>query len=95
MRVKLLGIRSDVGAMYAIGSIKEDYLGFVLAQGPLLSLDPLLTHILGFHQPNYSSRKASRKPWSSLVTQTLSSNLSSAGAVYTKRAADTAAPLTL
>ncbi|KAI9746144.1 MAG: DNA-directed RNA polymerase II subunit [Claussenomyces sp. TS43310] len=27
VRVKLLGIRSDVGAMYAIGSIKEDYLG--------------------------------------------------------------------
>jgi DNA-directed RNA polymerase subunit E'/Rpb7 len=30
VRVKLLGIRSDVGAMYAIGSIKEDYLGSVL-----------------------------------------------------------------
>ena len=29
VRVKLLGIRSDVGAMYAIGSIKEDYLGSV------------------------------------------------------------------
>ena len=29
VRVKLLGIRSDVGAMYAIGSIKEDYLGQV------------------------------------------------------------------
>jgi DNA-directed RNA polymerase subunit E'/Rpb7 len=31
VRVKLLGIRSDVGAMYAIGSIKEDYLGFVVS----------------------------------------------------------------
>jgi len=27
IRIKLIGIRSDVGQMYAIGSIKEDYLG--------------------------------------------------------------------
>lgn len=27
VRVKLIGLRSDVGSMYAIGSIKEDYLG--------------------------------------------------------------------
>jgi DNA-directed RNA polymerase II subunit RPB7 len=36
VRVKLLGIRSDVGAMYAIGSIKEDYLGFVDSYAMLL-----------------------------------------------------------
>ena len=29
VRVKLIGLRSDVGSMYAIGSIKEDYLGAV------------------------------------------------------------------
>lgn len=29
VRVKLIGLRSDVGSMYAIGSIKEDYLGSV------------------------------------------------------------------
>jgi hypothetical protein len=30
LRIKLIGLRSDVGAMYAIGSIKEDYLGSVI-----------------------------------------------------------------
>ncbi|MBE3046402.1 hypothetical protein IMZ48_28495 [Candidatus Bathyarchaeota archaeon] len=29
VRVKILGIRSEVGEMWAIGSIKEDYLGYV------------------------------------------------------------------
>ena len=28
LRVKLIGTRSDVGSMFAIGSIKEDFLGF-------------------------------------------------------------------
>jgi DNA-directed RNA polymerase II subunit RPB7 len=31
VRVKLIGTRSDVGAMWAIGSIKEDYLGYVIS----------------------------------------------------------------
>ena len=29
IRVKIIGIRPDVGKMYAVGSIQEDYLGFV------------------------------------------------------------------
>lgn len=29
VRVKIIGIRSEVGEMWAIGSIKEDYLGYV------------------------------------------------------------------
>ena len=28
LRIKLMGTRSDVGSMFAIGSIKEDFLGF-------------------------------------------------------------------
>jgi DNA-directed RNA polymerase II subunit RPB7 len=28
VRLKLMGVRSEVGKMYAIGSIKEDYLGY-------------------------------------------------------------------
>ena len=28
LRIKLIGTRSDVGSMFAIGSIKEDFLGF-------------------------------------------------------------------
>ena len=28
LRVKLIGTRSDVGSMFAIGSIREDFLGF-------------------------------------------------------------------
>lgn len=28
VRVKILGTRSEVGEMWAIGSIKEDYLGY-------------------------------------------------------------------
>lgn len=31
VRVKIIGIRSEVGEMWAIGSIKEDYLGYVAA----------------------------------------------------------------
>ena len=27
VRVKLVGVRADIGAIYAIASIKEDYLG--------------------------------------------------------------------
>lgn len=30
LRVKLIGTRSDVGSMFAIGSIKEDFLGSAL-----------------------------------------------------------------
>ena len=29
IRIKIMGIRPDVGKMYAIGSIQEDYLGYV------------------------------------------------------------------
>lgn len=28
LRLKIMGTRSDVGSMFAIGSIKEDYLGY-------------------------------------------------------------------
>lgn len=28
LRIKLMGTRSDVGSMFAIGSVKEDFLGF-------------------------------------------------------------------
>lgn len=30
LRIKLIGTRSDVGSMFAIGSVKEDFLGSVL-----------------------------------------------------------------
>jgi hypothetical protein len=30
VRVKIIGTRTEVGEMWAIGSIKEDYLGYVL-----------------------------------------------------------------
>ena len=30
LRIKLIGTRSDVGSMFAIGSIKEDFLGYVI-----------------------------------------------------------------
>ena len=29
VRVKIMGTRSEVGSMYAVGSMKEDFLGFV------------------------------------------------------------------
>lgn len=29
LRIKIMGTRSDVGSMFAIGSIKEDFLGLV------------------------------------------------------------------
>lgn len=36
LRIKLIGTRSDVGSMFAIGSIKEDFLGYAHV---LISLD--------------------------------------------------------
>ena len=30
LRIKIMGTRSDVGSMFAIGSIKEDFLGFAV-----------------------------------------------------------------
>lgn len=32
VRVKIIGTRTEVGEMWAIGSIKEDYLGYVTVQ---------------------------------------------------------------
>jgi len=43
VRVKLIGTRAEVGGMYAIASIKEDYLGRVFPNGDDASL---LTHWL-------------------------------------------------
>lgn len=43
VRMKLVGIRSDVGKMYATASIKEDYLGWVFAF--LSAFDRLTTHL--------------------------------------------------
>lgn len=49
VRVKILGTRSEVGEMWAIGSIKEDYLGyvqlvsverFILTTAPVACSDP-------------------------------------------------------
>ena len=34
LRIKIMGTRSDVGSMFAIGSIKEDFLGSVDGCGP-------------------------------------------------------------
>ena len=30
VRIKIMGTRNEVGSMYAVGSMKEDFLGFVL-----------------------------------------------------------------
>ncbi|KAI4174201.1 MAG: hypothetical protein LQ346_008270 [Caloplaca aetnensis] len=37
MRLKIIGIRSDVGGMFSIGSIREDYLGSVIALSQIWS----------------------------------------------------------
>lgn len=29
VRIKIINMRSDIGEMYAVGTIKEDYLGYV------------------------------------------------------------------
>ena len=42
LRVKLIGTRSDVGSMFAIGSIKEDFLG----SEPLRSLTLYIAYLL-------------------------------------------------
>ena len=51
LRIKIMGTRSDVGSMFAIGSIKEDFLGLVkylwsyrlpltIRQDPVKALSP-------------------------------------------------------
>lgn len=37
VRVKIIGTRTEVGEMWAIGSIKEDYLGLVPSAEPHMS----------------------------------------------------------
>jgi hypothetical protein len=43
IRVKIKGIRGEVGQMYAIATIKEDFLGYVDLEIILLTSRPLLT----------------------------------------------------
>lgn len=43
VRVKLLGTRAEVGELWAIGSIKEDYLGYVLLCCVFVVCNPYLS----------------------------------------------------
>jgi hypothetical protein len=54
VRVKIIGIRSEVGEMWAIGSIKEDYLGCVAAPFIHASLLLLLIRNGGCSPVSYS-----------------------------------------
>ena len=50
IRVKITGLRSDVGAMFAIGSINDDYYGFVfdrLAMAPELTFSKRASGVRG------------------------------------------------
>lgn len=53
LRIKLIGTRSDVGSMFAIGSVKEDFLGFGI-------LIPLLTLLRVDYRLGPSNELASR-----------------------------------
>lgn len=44
MRVKIIGTRTEVGEMWAIGSIKEDYLGYDY-DDPFSKLNVVLTTV--------------------------------------------------
>ena len=45
LRIKLIGTRSDVGSMFAIGSVKEDFLGSDATYRQLASVaNPRLEH---------------------------------------------------
>lgn len=59
LRIKLIGLRSDVGAMYAIGSIKEDFLGYVIS---LLAIQGnyRLTWVIGRFKPYFDDRTTHR-----------------------------------
>ncbi len=45
IRVKIMGTRSEVGEMWAIGTINEDYLGYVIHPCPYFD-EPGLTAVL-------------------------------------------------
>lgn len=50
VRVKIIGTRTEVGEMWAIGSIKEDYLGY--AKDMVSALLSLLTLLAGASRIN-------------------------------------------
>ena len=44
VRVKIIGTRTEVGEMWAIGSIKEDYLGYAAAAFAIRCLSLMLIY---------------------------------------------------
>lgn len=49
IRVKIIGMRSEVGDMWAIGTINEDYLGYVMRaveSGVWMRMCAIMMHIL-------------------------------------------------
>ena len=59
LRIKIMGTRSDVGSMFAIGSIKEDFLGFVAS---LWSYRLLLTILAGLSKRLCLAHQGCRAP---------------------------------
>ena len=59
LRIKIMGTRSDVGSMFAIGSIKEDFLGFVAClwsyRLPLTILQDSLKNVQYYPSSSFSS----------------------------------------
>lgn len=45
IRIKIIGLRTEVGEMWAIGSIKEDFLGYATFLYCLMPVPVMLTHI--------------------------------------------------
>lgn len=65
VRVKIIGTRTEVGEMWAIGSIKEDYLGYVAQYEEKLSrihTDTLLIQMLARLIDNWMSTALQLKP---------------------------------
>jgi DNA-directed RNA polymerase subunit E'/Rpb7 len=46
VRIKIMGTRAEVGELWAIGSIKEDYLGYVFQPSLIAGHTAVLTDIL-------------------------------------------------
>ena len=54
LRVKIIGLRTEVGEMWAIGSINGDFLGYV--GFPYSAGIEMLTHLVGVFRPSSPGR---------------------------------------
>lgn len=88
MRVKIIGTRTEVGEMWAIGSIKEDYLGYggccqLLCVWSTNAGEQMPPGLMGYEHPCTS--RALRRSGTGLTTSSLICNANNNGQLHWRR----------